>query len=235
MPEPKAAGSPGTVQEYPDSAVADHSGGSPRTVFLLSPAHCGGRRAAVLTRPEASFDLAVRLRTGGAPLGEVFAFLSGLYFRGKLAYTEAFSRPSAETPGALVITAGDGLVPPATIISLGDVERFAAVPIDLRNRGYMDPLTRDLTVLADALPSAGRVVLLGSVATPKYVAPLLRHLGRRVLVPGSFVGMGDMARGALMLRAARQGVELEYVHPADVPLTTTGGSRRAIPTHSAAD
>jgi hypothetical protein len=55
-------------------------------------------------------DLAIRLRDGGAPLGEVFSFISGLYFRGKLAYARAFAEVPPAIPGAFVITAGGGLV-----------------------------------------------------------------------------------------------------------------------------
>ena len=63
-------------------------------IFLLSPANCGGRRAAMVMSERATFELATRLRTAdGAPLGELFAFMSGLYFRGKLAYSRAFARP----------------------------------------------------------------------------------------------------------------------------------------------
>src|SRR5438132_13806102 len=54
-------------------------------IFLLSPAHSGSERAKMLLSDRAHFDLAVKVRHGGAPLGEVYAFLSGLYFRGKLA------------------------------------------------------------------------------------------------------------------------------------------------------
>ena len=63
-------------------------------LFLLSPANCGGKRARIVMSEKASFELALRLRsTEGAPIGDVFAFLSGLYFRGKLAYARAFARP----------------------------------------------------------------------------------------------------------------------------------------------
>ena len=49
---------------------------------------------------QARFELARRLARGhGPPLGEVFAFLSGLYFRGKLAYARAFARPPGGVPG----------------------------------------------------------------------------------------------------------------------------------------
>ena len=64
-----------------------------------------------LLSPRAQFDLAVRLRRGeSAPIGEVFQFLSGLYFRGKLAYARAFARPPRSlSSGVFVITAGSGL------------------------------------------------------------------------------------------------------------------------------
>ena len=63
-------------------------------IFLLSPADCGGTRADLLMRERAAFPLAVRLRSaGGVTLGEAFSFLSGLYFRGKLAYARRFARP----------------------------------------------------------------------------------------------------------------------------------------------
>lgn len=57
-----------------------------RRIFLLSPAWLGGRRTEMLLREEAGFDLAVRLRKGQATIGDVYSFISGLYFRGKLAY-----------------------------------------------------------------------------------------------------------------------------------------------------
>ena len=81
-------------------------------IFLLSPAHCGGLRARMVLSERASFDLAQRVRAGaGAPLGEVFSFLSGLYFRGKLAYARAFASPADGRSGVFVITPTDGLRP----------------------------------------------------------------------------------------------------------------------------
>ncbi|HEY6929256.1 MAG TPA: hypothetical protein VJA66_06235, partial [Thermoanaerobaculia bacterium] len=63
-------------------------------IFLLSPASCSGARARMLLRRQARFPLAERVRRPeGAPLGEVFSFLSGLYFRGKHTYAQAFARP----------------------------------------------------------------------------------------------------------------------------------------------
>jgi hypothetical protein len=182
------------------------------TLFLLSPAHCAGRRAAVLLRPEANFALAVRLRSPeGAELGEVFSFLSGLYFRGKAAYARRFARPLAPLPGALVITSGRGLLPPDTRIGPEDIEGFAGIDIDRRNPAYTEPILADAHRLANSLPPASRVVLLGSIATAKYIEPLLSALGETLCFPRSFIGVGDMARGAMMLRAAAEGVELDYV------------------------
>ena len=83
---------------------------SVRTLFLLSPASTSGRRARILLSPQAQFELARRVRSSeGAPIGEVFSFLSGLYFRGKLGYARRFER----FPGAIrIITSDRGLVPP---------------------------------------------------------------------------------------------------------------------------
>ena len=60
-------------------------------MFLLSPAYCGGRRASYLMRPGSALPLAQRLCAGTLTLGEAFAFMSGLYFRGKLAYATRFA------------------------------------------------------------------------------------------------------------------------------------------------
>src|SRR5215203_2835314 len=61
----------------------------PPRVFLLSPARLDGARARMLFHPVTMFPVARALRsTEGAPIGDVFSFLSGLYFRGKLAYAK---------------------------------------------------------------------------------------------------------------------------------------------------
>jgi hypothetical protein len=198
-----------------------------RRVFLMSPAHCGGKRAAMLLRPEASFPLAEALRSpSGAPLGEVFAFLSGLYFRGKLAYSSRFAAPPHRLPGSLVITTDRGLLRPSARIGPADLLGFARVPIDPRDPRYREPLEASLRALALGSPPEVGFVLLGSVGTSKYVQLLLRELGERVWVPEPFIGMGDMRRGSVMLRAAESGVELTYV---PVPeLARASGSRSGI-------
>jgi hypothetical protein len=180
------------------------------TVFLLSPAHSGGKRAAMLVRAEAEFELAVRFRSGGAELGEVFSFLSGLYFRGKMAYSGRFGSGGAGVPPALVITTSRGLLPPETVIGPAELTHFSRTPVDLRDPAYAVPLEDDVVRLREQLPAGGRVVLLGSLATAKYVDLLLHHLGERLFFPEPFLGMGDMQRGSLMLRAAVAGEELPY-------------------------
>jgi hypothetical protein len=184
---------------------------APPRVFLLSPAHCGGKRAGYLFNPGARFDLAMRLRSPrSVPLGEVFSFVSGLYFRGKVAYASAFARPPAGMSGALVITTNRGLVPADTTVTLDDLRDMACVDIASDERRYRTPLERDARALA-ALPRQAEFVLLGSVATGKYVDVLLEALGDRLLFPQEFVGRGDMSRGGLMLRCAAEGKELTHV------------------------
>jgi len=57
----------------------------PPRIFLLSPARLDGKRAHLLFHPVTMFPVARALHsTAGAPIGEIFTFLSGLYFRGKL-------------------------------------------------------------------------------------------------------------------------------------------------------
>jgi len=179
-------------------------------IFLLSPASSGGERAALLFRDQARFDLARRLRGEGAPLGDVFSFLSGLYFRGKLTYARAFARPPEEMPGVLVITPNAGLRSPEEPVTLGILRRFSTVPIDAAEARYRRPLARDARLLARSAPSDTEVVLLGSIATGKYVDVLGRTFGDRLLFPADFVGRGDMSRGGLLLRSARTGRELRY-------------------------
>jgi hypothetical protein len=180
-------------------------------IFLLSPANPAGKRAAILLSPRAEFDLARRLRQGEATLGEAFAFISGLYFRGKLAYAAAFSSPPAGLPGALVITAERGLLPPDTVVTAAQLMEIASVPIDVFETRYRAPLERDCGTLLEHTGGDCEFVLLGSVATPKYVQPISAVLGDRLLFPQEFIGRGDLSRGGLMLRSARAGLPLTHV------------------------
>jgi len=186
-------------------------------IFLLSPASCGGKRASLLFNSRADFTLAQRIRSeSGAPLGDVFSFLSGLYFRGKLTYARAFANPPAEAiSGVQIITPSDGLCMPELMVTLEDLEAFADVPIDVDQAAYRVPLERDAAALADRLDPECEVVLLGSVATGKYVDVLLPILGERLLFPREFLGHGDMARGGMMLKRAASGVELTYIPVSD--------------------
>ncbi|HWB41434.1 MAG TPA: hypothetical protein VG500_09260 [Gemmatimonadales bacterium] len=181
----------------------------PPRVFLLSPAHLGGKRAAILLRDEAAFPLAVRLRgPGGVPLGEAFSFLSGLYFRGKLAYAARFARPPMGVAGVQVITANRGLVAAEAPVGPTELRDFGSVDIRSGDPRYRGPLVRDVSRLAEH-PGL-ELVLLGSLATGKYVDVLLDVVGERLLFPTDFAGRGDMSRGALLLRSAREGRELSY-------------------------
>ena len=181
-------------------------------IFLLSPAHCGGERARLLFRPEARFELAQKLRTPqGAMLGEVFSFLSGLYFRGKMAYASRFADPPAGVEGQLVITTNRGLLPAETYVTLKDLARMGAVDIAADDRRYRGPLVRSVRQIGARVGEECDIVLLGSVATGKYVDVLAKHLGERLCFPSEFVGRGDMSRGGLMLRCVDAGQELNYL------------------------
>ena len=164
----------------------------------------------ILLRPEAQFDLAQRLRQGAATLGEAFEFTSGLYFRGKLLYARTFARTPGGMPGVLVIAPGAGLVPAEAPVDVGQIRRLGNVPVDAADRRFRQPLEDAARLVLRALPPQTEIVLLGSIASAKYVDPLLGIFGERLLFPPSFVGRGDMSRGGLLLRCARAGTELEY-------------------------
>ena len=181
-------------------------------MFLLSPARCDGQRAEMVLSPRAAFPLACRLREpDGAPLGEVMSFMSGLYFRGKLTYAEAFARAADGAAGVLVITQDAGLRPPSTPVTAETLRQAARVDIDAGNPLYRQPLEVSAGALAARLAPGDEVVLLGSIASSKYVDVLTGIFGERLLFPAEFVGRGDMSRGGLLLRCARAGLELTYV------------------------
>jgi hypothetical protein len=181
-------------------------------IFLLSPAYAGGERARMVMSDRAQFDLARRLRSSeGASIAEVFTFLSGLYFRGKIAYANAFARSINGLGGVLVITPTRGLLDARTPINLNDLREFAEGDVDLADPRYRKPLERDARRLAKKLSVKCEVILLGSIASKKYVEILLAHFGERLRFPGDFVGRGDMSRGGLLLRCAADGQELSYV------------------------
>jgi hypothetical protein len=176
------------------------------TLFLLSPARCGGLRAQQLAH--SSGELGGQLRDGTAPLGEVFAWLSALYFRGKLAYARAFADPSPGSDGALVMAPGLGLRAPHTPISTTTLAAMGKVEVE--SDTFVASVLADAERVSRETQADTRVVLLGSIATGKYVDTLVRVFGGRLMFPPAFVGRGDMSRGGLMLRAARSGEELDY-------------------------
>lgn len=176
----------------------------PFRVFLLSPANCRGRRAQQVLSPKATFSVAARLRSEqGVSIGELFAHMSGLYFRGKLTYATRFGQ-------ALVITPDRGVIPADASISYETLVRFGDGDISLDNPSYRDPLEATARELAAQAGEDAEFVLLGSVASEKYVDVLGAIFGARLMFPSEFVGRGDMSRGGLLLRAAAAGQELRY-------------------------
>jgi hypothetical protein len=177
------------------------------TVFLLSPARCGSERAQVLITSKRS-ALGQQLRAEAASIGEVFAWLSALYFRGKLGYAQRFGSNLGGVPGALIMAPGLGLRAPEARLS---VAMFRAMgEVEVESAAFVEPLVRDARLVAQRVGPAARVVLLGSIATGKYLDNLLDVFGTQLLFPETFVGRGDMSRGGLLLRAARTGDELTY-------------------------
>lgn len=178
-------------------------------IFLLSPANASGVKGQRLLAPHSESEFVQRLRSCGIPLGEVYRYISSLYFRGKLDYARRFQLPPQGVPGVHVITGG-GLMLPETLVTQEELRHISAVAIDEKNAEYRNALQRDLTGLRERLSCDTEVVLLGSVATQKYISPLREVFGERVYYPTEFLGLGDMSRGGIMLRCCAGGAELEY-------------------------
>jgi hypothetical protein len=179
-------------------------------VFLLSPANLSGIRGQYLLGPKANSEMAARLRRSGAPIGELFTFVSSLYFRGKLAYARAFAAPPPAVSGSFVITATGKLLAPDSVVTLDGLREMAANDIDVRNQRYRSAFAQACHDLAAIAGNSCTAVLLGSIATPKYVQSLLEAFGERLLFPAEFVGRGDMSRGGLLLRSVEAGKQLVY-------------------------
>ena len=155
-------------------------------VFLLSPANCGGRRAQQVLSPRATFLLASELRRRrGAALGDVFAFVSGLYFRGKLTYARRFAappEPDHPVVGSAACTSSRRTPACAAPTRSSTRERLPRV----RRRPTCTWTTLPIAVRSSRAPGRWRcelgpdcdVVLLGSIASPKYVDVLLDDLRR---------------------------------------------------------
>ncbi len=171
--------------------------------------------------PRAKFDVAVQYRSDeGVAIADAFAFMSALYFRGKIAYARHFGG------AAFVIAPGFGLVAPEWRITEARMKKLRKTEVDASNRSYAKPLREHATAIAAGIDEDAQVVLLGSVATGKYVDILLPIFGGRLVFPACFAGLGDMSRGGLMLRAVRENRELEYT-TLDAPRRAKGAVARA--------
>jgi len=137
----------------------------PPRIFLLSPARLDGKRAHLLFHPVTMFPVARALHsTAGVQIGDIFTFLSGLYFRGRLAYGKAFARPpQGLDSGVFVITPNRGLLAPSVRVTLHDLARLAKTDIDPSAKEFRKPLRKDAKALAQALGPSGEPVLLGSI------------------------------------------------------------------------
>ena len=163
----------------------------------------------MLVSSRGTFELARQVQIGAASLGEVFAYCSGLYFRGKLAYARHFAEPPEGIPGVQIITPSRGVVAAETLIGASDLCEFADVPVDTEEPRFTGPLKDSVQSMTGI--DSSEVILLGSVATGKYADTLLPILGERLLFPADFAGRGDMSRGALLLRCVATNKELPYM------------------------
>ncbi len=183
-----------------------------RRVFVLSPANCSGERAQLLLRERSSFLQAEQVRSAeGLPLGDLFSFVSGLYFRSKLAYARTFAHPPAGAPGVHIITPTRGLRLPHEPVTLELLREFGSVNIKEDDVRYRSPFERDARELSLLIGENTELVLLGSIATRKYLDVLSQIFQDRLRFPAEFVGRGDMSRGGLLLRCLQEGRELHYI------------------------
>ena len=196
-----------------------------QSVFLLSPANTSGLRAQQLTSPRAKSETAQLYRSPeGVPIALAFTYMSALYFRGKITYALHFGG----VDNTFVIAPGYGLVPPTWCITEERMKVLSRTPVDIRKRNYRKPLERDARKLAEDLDDDTQVVLLGSVASGKYVDILWPIFGNRLRFPTSFAGLGDMSRGGLLLRATRENPELAYT-TLEAPRHRVGGGSGKMP------
>lgn len=152
------------------------------------------------------------LRRGATvALGEVYATISSLYFRGKLEYATRFGYRPGGRPSVFTITPNRGILPVDHPVDMAQLRSMAEARIDADDVRYVGPLLSSARRLGSELSVGAEVVLLGSIATGKYLDPLAHLFGHRLLFPRAFIGRGDMSRGGLLLRAAHAGQELDYV------------------------
>lgn len=185
-------------------------------VFVLSPSNMRGIRARGLLSETARVSLARPRRTTTLTLEEAFTYTSSLYFRGKIAYARRFMVPPPACDGIYIIAPGFGLVPPGWPLTRSRFDVLRVVPVDPRHPRYRRPLQASAHALAARLEPDTQIVLLGSLAQGKYLGILSPIFQHQLIVPRSFVGMGDMRRGAVLLRAAASGEELDYLHCSDM-------------------
>ena len=178
----------------------------------------------MLMRPQAKFELARQVQIDAAALGDVFTFCSGLYFRGKLRYAVHFSDPPLGTVGVQIITPSRGLVEPTFSVSPEVLAEFSNVPVDSGEPRFTEPLRDSASRLASTEDC--EFVLLGSIATGKYVDTLLPIFGERLVFPEEFSGRGDMSRGALLLRSVKAHAELRYTQVLPIPKRTVKQTAR---------
>ena len=122
-----------------ESAIASIFLSVVNRIFLLSPARAGGRRAQLLMRSDATFQLARQVQIGDATLGDVFAFCSGLYFRGKLIYARRFAQAIDGIAGVQIITPSRGLLSADTRVCGSDLREFASVAVDSDEPRFTQP------------------------------------------------------------------------------------------------
>ena len=197
-------------------------------MFLLSPANCRGRRAQQVLSPKATFSVAARLRGEGVPIGELFAHMSGLYFRGKITYARKFGR-------AFVITPDQGLIPAETTITSQVLIRFADAEIDLGNPGYRTPLEQTARALGDEAGADAQFVLLGSIASEKYVQVLSAIFGSRLVFPADVrrARRHEPRRGAAARRRRVAGARVHSGHRRRPPRSPSAQARARVTPFSA--
>lgn len=179
-------------------------------IFLLSPATAHGARARGLIAPEPRSPTARQLASAGMRLGDVFTYLSGLYFNGKLTYARRYATPPASLggEGIYIITMTDGILTPDHRVCVDDLRRYAAAERQTdEGRHAFEVSAR---ALAMTIGPRCDVVFMGSVASGKYTDIIEPAFGERLLFPLELVGRGQLSRGALLFRCVKEDRELEY-------------------------
>jgi hypothetical protein len=101
-----------------------------------------------------------------------------------------------------------GLRSPETAIATHHLRAMGELEVE--SEAYVVQLRNDALAINAEIQVDTQIVLLGSIASGKYVDTLIDVFGARLVFPEAFVGRGDMSRGGMMLRAAKSGEELAY-------------------------